>query len=314
MVHLGRQRKSKKINMTTTFSEIIRHALETAEKTGFTPEQIADIAPAAEVILTKNPEGFTALEKAVLEKKDTADMIHALTRPFGMEDDFGMLVVSLLLTHMAHGYYREQGIDEEIYLASMRDIWIWTKTCLENRHHLGLYEYGWIRNFLTASIVRLGRLEFHIVPYNREIPYSACGITVKKGDPVINTHVPADGHLESAEVQDSFRRAYRYFGQSGIVPIVCDSWLLYPKNRQFCAPDSRITAFLDCFTILQSRDIPNSGDLWRVFGHRNSYEPDTLPENTPLQRQLKTHLQSGGTMGSGYGILLHDGQKRVDRI
>ena len=288
------------------------HALEIASKIGFTRAQIDEIAPAAELVLEKMPAEFAALEKAVADSSDNADMVYALTRPLELEDDFGMLAVCLLLTHVSHNIYREKGIDEEVYLDSMKDIWVWTKTCIDNRHHLGVYQYGWIRNFYTASIVRLGRLEFHIIRYNLDEPYTACGVTVQKGDPVINTHIPADGHMEPEDVQDAFRRAYRYFGMTGIAPFVCESWLLYPKNRLFCKPRSRMAAFLDCFTILESNDIPNCGDLWRVFGHRPTYEPDTLPDDTPLRRQLKAHLKNGGTMGAGYGIFLHDGEKRVD--
>lgn len=291
---------------------VYAHGLEIAAKTGFTAQQIETLAPAMALVLEKAPDAFAALEKAMLEGKDNGEMVYALTRPLGLEDDFGMLAVCLLLTYASHGLYREKGIAEDIYIDSMKDIRVWTQTCIENRHHLGVCQYGWIRNFFTASIIRLGRLEFHIIAYNLDEPYTACGVTVRKGDPVINTHIPADGHIEPEAVQDAFCRAYRYFGKTGITPIVCHSWLLYPKNRLFCKPNSRMAAFLDCFTILESEDIPDSGDLWRVFGHRPTYEPDTLPDDTPLRRQLKEHLKNGGTMGEGYGILLHDGEKRVD--
>ncbi|MBE6613714.1 MAG: hypothetical protein E7631_00230 [Ruminococcaceae bacterium] len=294
------------------YAAVYAHALEIAEKTGFTAEQIGELAPAMTMVLEKAPEPFEALEKAMLEGQDNADMVYALTRPLGLEDDFGMLAVCLLLTHASHELYRKKGIAEDIYVDSMKDIRVWTGTCIDNRQHLGVYQYGWIRNFYKADIVRLGRLEFHIVPYTHDEPYTACGVTVKKGDPVINTHIPADGHMEPEDVRDAFRKAYRYFGKTGITPIVCHSWLLYPKNRLFCKPESRMAAFLDTFTILESKDIPNSGDLWRVFGHRPTYEPDSLPDDTPLRRQLKEHLKNGGTMGEGYGIFLHDGEKRVD--
>jgi len=291
-------------------AEILSHALDIAEKTGFTPDEISFIAPTAGKILETNPEGFAELEKAVLAGEDDLEMLYALTRPLRIEDDYGMLVLCLLLTHASHKLYRERGIDEEIYLASMKDIRVWAVTCLENYQRLGLYEYGWVRNFLTASIVRLGRLEFHIITYDPDEPYTACGVTVKNGDPVINTHIPADGPLKPEEVQDAFRRAYRYFGKSGITPIVCHSWLLYPKNRLFCAPESNIVAFLDCFDIIESSE-PNRGDLWRVFGRRESYDPDTLPESTTMQKNLKAYLKAGGSLGNGYGILLHDGEKIV---
>ncbi len=287
------------------------HALSIAEKTGFTKAQIDEMAPVAALVLEKAWDGFVVLEKAVPERKDYGDMLLELTRPLSVEDDLGMLVVSLLLTYVSHEYYKEHNIDETIYLASMRDIWVWTQTCIENRHHLGMYQYSWIRNFLTAQIVRLHRLEFHEVEFHGE-PYTACGVTVKKGDTVINTHIPADGHMDPADVDESFRQAYKYFGKTGLAPIVCESWLLYPKNRLFCAPTSRMVSFLDHFTIIDSGDLPDSHDKWRVFGHLPDYTPENLPEKTPLQKQLKAHLASGGTMGYGYGIFLHDGEKRVD--
>lgn len=299
--------------MTNELKNTFTHAIETAVKTGFDGNEIGVLSPVMYQILEKSPDAWAELERAVYNGTDSVEMIRALTRPLGLEDDLGMLAVCLLSTEVSHRYYKEHNIDEQIYLDSMRDIWVWTQTCLENYHHLGVYEYGWLRNFFTASIVRLGRLEFHIISYERDEPYTACGVTVKKGDPVINTHIPADGHLDPADVQDAFCRAYRYFGKTGIAPIVCDSWLLYPGNRQFCAPGSRMVSFLDNFTILESRDKPNSGDLWRVFGKRETHAPDTLPEDTPLRRNLKKHLQNGGTMGCGYGILLHDGQERVDK-
>ena len=291
---------------------IFAHALDIAAKTGFTAEQIAEISPMMEKVLGTSPDAFAELEKAVLEGRDNRDVLLEVTRPLGVEDDLGTLALSLLLTHVSHGYYREKGIAEDIYLDSMRDIRVWTQTCLENRHHLGLYQYSWVRNFYRADIVRLGRLEFHIIKYELEKPYTACGITVNKGDPVINIHIPADGHMEPEDVQDAFRRAYRYFGKTGISPFVCESWLLYEKNRLFCRPESRMVSFMDCFTILESTDIPDCGDLWRVFGHRPTYDPDTLPDDTPLRRQLKEHLKNGGTMGAGHGIFLHNGEKRVD--
>lgn len=299
--------------MTNELQHTFVHAIEAAVKIGFTGEQIGVLSPVMYQILEAKPDDWQALANDLLSGEDDKDKVYAITRSLGLEDDLGMLAICLLLTEASHRYYREHHIDEEIYWASMRDIWVWTQTCIENRHHLGVYQYGWLHNFWRADIVRLGRLEFHIIEYDLDTPYTACGVTVQKGDPVINTHIPADGHFEPADVQDAFCRAYRYFGKTGITPIVCSSWLLYPDNRKFCAPNSRMVAFLDNFTILQSYGKQDSGDLWRVFGVRDSYEPDTLPENTPLQRQLKKHLQNGGTMGSGYGILLHDGKGRVDK-
>ena len=262
--------------------------------------------PVAEILAERYPGPLASFA----EDPGNTAFIRTAAGELGEEPDLVMLAGGLLLGLNAHKLYRERGIDDGIYTASMRELTVWSKTCERERGHIGFYEWGWFVNFLDASIVRLGRLEFHEVLFRDGLTWEKNGFTVKGGDRVINMHIPEDGPLDPEAVQESFRRAYRYFGRTGPAFFVCDSWLLWPGNYDFLGEDSRIRAFMDNFHILARHDVKNCGDLWRVFGHRDSWDPAGLPRNTELQRRMADYLaKNGNVTGSGYGVFLFDGER-----
>ena len=281
---------------------------EFSEKIGLGAETLAAAEPFCALAAERFPEDLDALAQ---DPGDT-DRIRRMAEACGTEKDLMMLAVGLLLGLNAHGTYRKKGISDEIYYASMRELTVWSKTCLRETGKIGFYEWGWFENFLDASIVRLGRLEFHEVKFREGAEWEKNGFTVRGGDKVINMHIPEDGPLEPDAVQDAFRRAYRYFGRSGPAFFVCDSWLLWPGNYDFLGPDSRIRAFMDNFDLIGRHDVKNCGDLWRVFGRRGSWEPAALPRRTELQRRMADYLEKNGNVtGTGYGVFLFDGERVI---
>ncbi|QOV19367.1 hypothetical protein INP51_15765 [Blautia liquoris] len=111
--------------------------------------------------------------------------------------------------------------------------------------------------------------------------YSLNGVTLKKGDKVINMHIPSSGSFSEKTRMDSYQRAYRFFEKDfpeKTVPIVCSSWLLYPGYRDIT-------------------------DSWRIFGKDAGKPPVDLPRDTSLQKAFAEYLEKGGTPGVGYGIL-----------
>ncbi|MCR5681220.1 MAG: acyltransferase domain-containing protein [Clostridiales bacterium] len=281
-------------------------AEEFASKIGL-PE---DCFRAADPLVRRIAECTQCQLALIAEDPGDTRPIARLADMLGEERDLTMLAVGILLGLNAHVLYRDRGIDDEIYYASMRELTVWSKTCMRERGHIGFYEWGWFANFLRAEIVRLGRLEFHEVPFKSGTVYEHAGHTVKGGERVINTHIPEDGPLDPALVLDAFRRAYRYFGRTGAAAIVCDSWLLWPGNYDFLPADSNIRAFMDCFDLIDRDDRKWAGDLWRVFGHRESYDPASLPRDTGLRRAMADYLaKSGGVTGTGYGVFFFDGER-----
>ena len=271
----------------------------------------ADAVAAAEsvlpMLLKDDPFALVALVEAIRYRRDKPEMLYAICNKAGVERDLGMMTICLLIAPCFREDYLAHDLSPEIYIDSMRDIRVWSVTCYENRGHWGLYQYSWVRNFFYRSILRLGRLEFHQIAY--EGPTFVCGdTTVQSGDRVINIHIPADGPFPEEAVLDSFRRAYDFFGQTGWAVFHCGSWLLYEGNRDFMKPDSNICRFMDHFHIVASEGRADCGDLWRIFGVRDSYAPENLPRKTSLQKALAAHIGNGGTMGSGLGLFLFDGK------
>lgn len=280
-----------------------------AEKINLPEEAQAVAIPLCEKIISAYAEKYQEIHADM----QNSGLIFALAKNMNQERDPIMLAVCLLLGADAHDLYEERGISEEIYWSSMRDITVWTKTCMKMRGHVGLYEYGWIINFLTASIVRLHRLEFHIISFMDNKTWSRNGVTVNGGDPVINIHIPEDGPLTHEDVIESYRQAYHYFDCTGTRAFVCNSWLLYPGNYEFLAENSNIRKFMNDFDIITRHDSRCCSDLWRVFGPCQPFDDTSkLPCDTELQRNMIRYLNEHDyTTGSGYGIFLFDGEKVV---
>jgi len=57
--------------------------------------------------------------------------------------------------------------------------------------------------------------------------YEKCGNTLKRGDTVINFHIPSAGPLTDEKRLDSYKQAYKFFGGKDGEPMafVCGSWL-----------------------------------------------------------------------------------------
>ena len=280
------------------------------------PGEATDAAiPVCEEIIKSHAEEYQKIEADISDK----EAIKTLAENMKMDCDLVMLAVCLMLGAAARDLYKEKGIPEEIYCSSMRDITVWTKTCMKMRGHIGLYEYGWIVNFLKADIVRIHRLEFHIITFLHGKTWSKAGVTLdggtpkNEGDHVINIHIPEDGPLNHDDVIESYRQAYRYFNCTGLAPFVCDSWLLFPGNYEFLPEKSNIRKFMDDFEIIESSKRRNCGDLWRVFGPCGSYDDlSKLPAETGLQRGMIEYLKTHDNVtGDGYGIFLFDGEKVV---
>ena len=213
--------------------------------------------------------------------------------------------------------YRERGVDEEIYWMSMHDLKWKFHECLERYNVPGSFVAHWFPRFFHMTRFALGRLQFEHATFNAD-SYSACGVELKRGDDVINIHIPSAGPLTKESRMDAYRRAYRFFKkdfEGDILPIVCHSWLLYPAHREFLPAHSNILSFMDDFDILFERqEEPGCfGNAWRVFGAAADRPMDTWPSDTGLRRAYLDWLRSGKGAGNGYGVILFDGENIVNK-
>jgi len=225
---------------------------------------------------------------------------------------FALVLCEMYTLHTLE-IYREKGYNTEtVYYDSMRDIHIWANVCLEQFGVYGIENYGWVSYQIICNMFRLGRMQFHLIEYG-EIDAELHGIKLTKGKRVINFHIPEGDSLTAEKRLDSYRRAYDFFDQTGLAVFVCDSWLLYPGHREFLPEKSNIISFMDDFNIINSKERPSDtfGDLWRVFGHRKAYVYEELPKNTGLQKAYAERIKNGENLGTGFGVIVFDGENIV---
>ena len=207
--------------------------------------------------------------------------------------------------------YQAAGIAEEIYWDTMRDLRWKFDECLAVHGIPGTFVASWYYGFFNMSRFALGRLQYEHRGFDMD-EYTCAGITLRRGDDVLNCHIPSSGPLTEESRLDSYRRAWEFYQKDfpgGVVPIVCSSWLLYPEHADFLPPHSNILSFMRDFAILRSSVDEKFANAWRVFGADASKPASQWPRDTSVRRAFAERICSGGTVGSGYGVLLFDGRK-----
>lgn len=209
--------------------------------------------------------------------------------------------------------YQHRGIGKDVLINSLMDLTYKTRECRKKFGCCGITTQRYYL-FFCMGMFGLGRLQFQPTVYDKNV-YRFGDYTLNPGDRIYGCHIPSAGKLTPELCMDSLDRAYNFFKEAlrgDILPVRCSSWLLYPPYEEHVFPaGSNMQAFARMFDILSSTGFPE--DLYimqTVFGVPGMADPDSLPQETALQRNLAAYLKSGGTFGSAYGILLYDGAKK----
>ena len=213
--------------------------------------------------------------------------------------------------------YYERGIAEEIFWRSMDDLRCKLLECKECKGVWGTFVGGWFHRFYELTRFGLGRFQFEFNTYEGAELHLTGGYTVKEGQYLIGFHIPSSGISLTDEVRyDSYRRAYEFYSQAfggGPVYLQCGSWLLFPGNRDILPEGSNIVRFMDDFEILFSKEKDEFGDRWRVFGRHADLPPEELPRDTSMRKAFAEWLEAGKKTGDGYGIIVFDGEKILNK-
>lgn len=231
-----------------------------------------------------------------------------------MEDELGLhkytidILILLQCWLMLQKKYSEKGLPREIFKDSLADMRCKLQECRKVYGVTGIFVGGWYDRFFDISRFALGRLQFEteIYPYNEPFVYN--GHTVKKGDKVINVHIPSLGPLKMEEVTDSLNRAvtfYKEYFPEGCTKFVCYSWLL-DTDLQEILPEGNLRLFTSLFHVVDVKKEEVFEDGWRVFGQEWNKEAKDLPRHTKLQKNIADYLQQGKELGEGYGVLFYE--------
>ncbi len=280
-------------------------APEWMARLGFPAEAAEELEAARQKIETEALSPLLAAAQEALffdGKGDFEVPLAEISRVSGVRRETADMVFLVSCLPRLAELYRERAIPEEIFWNTMGDLRFKLSECCKTRGVWGLFATFWYPGFYRLERFGLGRLQFERYAFPRDdVP------GLLKGQTVYNCHIPSSGPLTPELVDDAFRRAKEFFAEElhgAAMPVYCASWMLYPPQIALFPEGSNLRRFAERFTILDSAPDPTNGNLWRVFDR--PWEKDKvseLPEDTTLRRALKAFLQSGNTMGAGYGLL-----------
>ncbi len=188
--------------------------------------------------------------------------------------------------------YESMGVCDEIALSTLSDISVWARWYERHTGRIGLDRIRWLRKHISASIFRLGELQFEKAEFPLFSSYPDFSL------PCLSVHVPEGADLSEAE--DSFHRALSFFGLGHAV-FLMHSWLLSPEISSMLPPHSRIRQFASLFTLSGTENDRQAEE--RIFSYLSS-DPSSYPVTSSLSAAAKAFLSDGGMIYSGIGYLL----------
>lgn len=212
------------------------------------------------------------------------------------EDPVGikMLTCMLACTLRTYEIYEEKGIPEEIFIATMK---FYKRFIREHFDIYGTYSFlwgWWVPRQISACEFRIGELEYETVD--------------EKGEKSIQVHIPADAVMKPSELRKSYLDARQFFAkyypEYADADMLCGSWLLSPALKDLLPENSNILSFQKAFEV-NHVDFESNGFLRWVY-KREDIPLEQLPEDTTLQRRMKTYILNGGKIGWAFGKLISD--------
>lgn len=193
--------------------------------------------------------------------------------------------------------FEEEGISEQIYMDTMREVAIWSAHYYAGSGMIGIAQWDWLCKIMDRKVLRLGRLEFEKIQLEKDYPFK--GGVLNAGTPALSVHIPEGEPMTPDACKDSFAQAKRFFSEEYRY-CYCYSWLLETELRKLLPEESNIICFQRLFTVVETIR-PHPMAIERVFGEV-SEDAGQYAEKTCLQRSLKQHLLSGNQIGIGVGI------------
>ncbi len=237
-----------------------------------------------------------------IEAIQISDKVSIETYDKQSTDGMKNLLSFLFMCEALSQKYAEKGIGEDVLTDTLKDLVRWTNTWSKIKGELYLGELEWLSRHLGFKLFKLDRLQFCFG--SAEHNYDALGI--KKGENVIEIHIPQDGPLNIEECQKSVAKAKEFFKhffpEYEYKYFTCHSWLLDDNLKKLLCENSNIIKFGDMFEKVHS-DIDDS-IIQYIFGWdvRRPYVSKCVCK-TSFAQKIKDYIAAGGEFHITYGIL-----------
>lgn len=202
--------------------------------------------------------------------------------------------------------YKLRGYPEEMFHGFLYDILSKISECKNTDKIWGVITFEWYEKFYNLTRFAIGRLQFELMPLY--LPsLTKDNITIYRGDPVINIHIPSGKKLDVDEVKKSLNDAAKFFNitYNGKTFFICRSWLIYtPYYENVFQPGSNLAKFYELFDVVDSLEKDRFYDKWRIFGNTGNLPIEELPAKTSLQRNFIKYIKDVDKHGSGIGFYI----------
>lgn len=159
------------------------------------------------------------------------------------------LISYLFLCEKTKEKYAAMGLPESVLDATLADLVRWTVEWTNVKGELYLGELSWLARHLSASIFRIGRLQY--CKGKAAEDFSSLGVS--KGDPIIEVHIPKGEKLTKENCLASLCAARAFFAKHfpdyDYKCFTTHSWLLDDTLKKYLPEQSGILAFASLFEI-----------------------------------------------------------------
>ena len=152
------------------------------------------------------------------------------------------------------------------------------------------------------KLFKLGRLQFAF----GEAICDLAEKNIKKGDNVIEVHIPAAGHLLKSECEKSFDMAKKFFKE--FYPdykykyFTCHSWLMDSSLKNLLKKDSNMLMFQDLFEVFEPEE--SYSILRYVFKWNTTKENlNSCVDASSFARKVKERINDGGKFYDALGVI-----------
>jgi hypothetical protein len=240
-----------------------------------------------------------------------------LSEKYSVNENTLQFVFLLLSAETLYKRYVKQGISDEIFYDTIKDLKYKFDECVDYKGYFGTFVPHWFEGFYRLERFALGRFQYEHTDIGREI-VTPSGIKIKKGTKVLFLHIPSGGAPLTDEVRmDSYKKAYEFYKntsyvKNGKIIFVCHSWLLYKEHYNFLPRNSNILKFMNDFYIYDQYISDIKEDLWRIFSDKDKLPYNELPEDTSLKKAYKDWLLAKDETGGGVGVIVFDGENIIN--
>ena len=180
-------------------------------------------------------------------------------------------------------------------------------------------ENGWTTRFLMDNNRVVGTLihpDGYALKGEVTLPLDEWQCILTSGDHILEVHIPGGIPMDFDAIRRSFRLAAdffpRHFPDRPFKAFCCGSWLLNTQFQDMLPPDSNIVRFQREYYLFPIRSGGRSG-FTRIF-RENYQDLSAAPRDTTLRRAVLDHLQAGGYLRAGGGLIFPEDLDRGTEV